>query len=255
VTPSCLEVDLSKLERRNATTAYRSFVSSLPCVKSASAGAPLGQLTLAPMHQATEAVVACTAGSALLLDEQTVYQLVRRLFVGATAGSFQIVCDNEDTVDARTQIAREWAPDQGVQRSNSSLRLSRLITIKSAFGLSNTDLAKICRISRQQLYKWLSDDQFVELALMNWRRLTQLEQLAKDWNRISARPLRPFLNNKVAGSASLLDLLCAPDIDARSVREAFARFASEPVPLSREDKLRAAGIRPRRRPGALPWDD
>lgn len=256
MSPSCLEYDLSKLNLQILGENSERFINTLPCVQSASAGVPLGALNLPPMDQDLSGVIACASDSKLIVDDENAYQLVRRLFIGATAPCFLIVTE-DDTVDARMHLARQWAPDEGVQRSNAALRVGRLVTIKSAFGLSNSDMARICRISRPQLYKWLSDDQMLDMTLPNWRRLAQLEQLAKDWNRISGRPLRAFLDTKVDTKNTILDLLSASRLHERAIRDAMNRFASmsRTVPATRDEKMRQAGIKPRRLTGALPWDD
>lgn len=253
--PSCLEYDLAKLDQIVAGGAG-DFLQGLPCMQSASAGTPLGSLNLPSMEQDLSGVLACAPEMTLMAHDEAAYQLVRRLFIRTTAPCFFIV-SGQDTVDARTYLTRQWAPDEGIQRSNAALRVSRLITIKSAFGLSNSDMAKICRISRPQLYKWLSDDQMVELALPNWQRLALLEQVAKDWNRLSGRPLRSFLGTKVDGENTILDLLSALPLDERAIRDAMNRFAAMNIslPTRRDGKMREADIKSRLPAGNLLWDD
>ena len=254
VNPSCLEVDLSKLAFHIVGSIVDRFVDPIPCVQSASAGIQLGALNLPPL-QGSSVIVSCSAGSRLLIDEGS-YQLVRRLLVGTTAGSFRVMVGSEE-IDARAHLASQWTTKAGVHRSNSTLRVSRLVTIKSAFGLSNSDLARICRISRPQLYKWLSSDQAVELSPLNWKRLSELALLAKEWNRISTQPLRLFLEIRISRKSRILDLLSASRLNVSAIRNAMNHLASQTgsIPTTREDRLSAAGIKPRRPAGTLPWDD
>jgi hypothetical protein len=112
------------------------------------------------------------------------------------------------------------------------------------------------RVSRTQLYKWLSDDQEVQLEAENWSRLADLDMLAREWNKLSARPLRVFLTEEVESGATLLSLLSTQHLDVRTIRAAMARYAALPPAMdSRDSKLRVEGVRPRPRAGKSYWDE
>lgn len=180
------------------------------------------------------------------------------VFVHGTASSFLII-ENESKpwVDARTRVFLRWAPAEGDIRSNAELRVRRLIRIKAAFGISNSDLARICTVSRTQLYKWLSSDEMVQLTATNWQRLADLEQIAQAWNSLSPRPVRDLLNEKIEGGTTLISLLASRKLDGRAIRAVMEKLAKTVSgrPAHRYEKLREGGIQPKPLTGELAWDD
>lgn len=251
LTPRCIEVDLSRCEPVGLSNSAE-FVKQIACVRTASAGTPLGDLFFALGAQGCMTV---PKDLAFPLRDLVDWQTFRHVLLGATAASFLLVSGDRN-VDARAYLHQQWAPEQTNQRSNVNLRIQRLLTVKSAFGSSNSDLARMLRVSRTQLYKWLSDDQEVQLEAENWSRLADLDMLAREWNKLSARPLRVFLTEEVESGATLLSLLSTQHLDVRTIRAAMARYAALPPAMdSRDSKLRVEGVRPRPRAGKSYWDE
>lgn len=252
IAPSSLEFELPKHSQRPGGRST-SVLGDLPGMQSASAGVPEGTLVIPSLRHG-----GChLAGSSdAYRVNNDAYQVVRLLYIGATAQCYLLDFGNV-SVDARAIVAREWAPTEELHRSNAALRISRLVTIKAAFGFSNSDLARICRVSRPQLYKWLSDEQTLELTAPNWGRIGKLETLAKYWNSVSPRPLERFADVRIGQKMTIIDFLSAAKLDDSAVRDAMNRLASATaeLPLSREAKMRQAGLTPSDLPGNLPWDE
>src|SRR4051794_27026412 len=123
VSPSCLEYDLSRLDPR-VVERFAPLFRSIPCVRTASAGMPLGELDLSLMGAQPGGVVAPAFIGGPFYEDESAYQLVRRLFIGATAPCF-LVDEGEEPLDARTMLGEEWAPQEFAQpRSNAAVRVS-----------------------------------------------------------------------------------------------------------------------------------
>jgi len=246
VMTNCLQVSTGA----NTSPLFGGIVNQIPCVANASGGTPSSAMAFYTGALPDNVLIAG-------LDSSVVMHAVRRILMGATAASFLIVSGSEK-VDARHHAVEQWAPTQPTEhRSNSELRVDRLITLKSATGASNSDLARMLRISRTQLYKWMSSDQALEMEAGNWKRLSDLAQIAKEWNRLSARPMRAFLHEKVDGARSLLSLLASAQLDISKIRSLVAKYAKfeSRIGMSREENLRLKGVRSRPPGGASNWDE
>lgn len=246
----CLQLDLPK--RRDTAGSPTAYVSNLACVQNASGGIPLGIISA---EAGRLGCILIPSQVGLQTSELEAWQLLRTVLMGATAASVLLI-SGDSQVDAQARIFQEWMPEQSGQRSNVDLRLQRLVTVKTAFGASNSDIARIFRISRTQLYKWMSTDQAVELEAANWQRLVDLAQIAREWSSISSSPLARFLNDKINDKATLLSLLSAANLDLGAIRSELRKFAAVPPDRSsRHAKLRDAGIKPRPRIGTLSQDE
>lgn len=156
-----------------------------------------------------------------------------------------------------TFTADPTPPEEPERHANVNLRIRRLVEVKAAFGLSTTELAAVCGVSRAALYKWLSRDETLHLAPANWQRVSDLVGFAEDWNRFSRAPPGQFLYEPVDGGESLLSLLSATPLSQSAVRAALKKLAEMLAkrPLRRDEMLRQTGIRSRPLAGQLPWDE
>jgi len=185
-------------------------------------------------------------------------ELLAHVFGGATAGSFFSIDEANKLFHYSTiylpALSAEQEPDR---HANVGLRLGRLVTVKAAFGLSNTDFAAVCRVSRAALYKWLSQDETLHLSPGNWQRLSELANLASDWNKISSSPPSQLLNEPLEGGITLLSLLSTPQLNQGAIHDAMKKLADmlPQRPPRRDEKLRQAGIKPRPLIGQLQRDD
>jgi hypothetical protein len=191
------------------------------------------------------------------IDSKAWQMFSQRLMEGTAGAHLVFVGHNRPAQDSRTILAAEWAPKESERRANVELRVRRLVTVKAAFGLSASDLARVCCVSRTQLYKWLSRDEKLHLSPANWQRLSDLARIAEDWNALSSAPARDVLSEKVRGEKTLLSLLSAAQLDHRAIRSAMKKLAQavSTRPLRRDQKLREAGIKPRPLLGQLPQDE
>jgi hypothetical protein len=85
-----------------------------------------------------------------------------------------------------------------------------LISIKSAFGLTVTELSSILRVGRPTVYSWLNES--AEPHAYNIRRVFALHRLA---TRIDPRE-PPALDVRV-GESTLLELLSSEDLDTEHI--------------------------------------
>lgn len=247
-------VDLHPRDPQNLTILYKEG-ENLPVLQSGSTGAPCGSISFLSTEPDWSGLAAFTRPYGRLIRSKE-WLLALRILVGGTASGCFIVSDDQHFVDAQAAFFSERAGLTDLQ-TNVGLRIRRLVTIKSAFGLSNTDLARICQISRTQLYRWLSTDETLQLEPANWQRLADLAQIAEEWNKLSSRPARDILNERVYGDATLLSLLTAPQLDRRAIHratESLVKMMSS-QPQRRDEKLRKAGIKSRPLVGQLAWDE
>jgi len=189
--------------------------------------------------------------------DSTAWRMFPQLMQSTAGTHLVFVGENLLAQDSRTILAAEWAPKDSERRANVELRVRRLLAIKAAFGLSTSDLARVCSVSRTQLYKWLSRDDKVHLSPSNWQRLSDLARIAEDWNALSAAPARDLLNEKVRDEKTLFSLLSAAQLDHAAIRSAMKKLAKavSTKSLRRDEKLRKAGIKPRPLLGQLPQDE
>ncbi len=180
------------------------------------------------------------------------------IFKNGTANAFIVIeHDSKTHIDASERIRRRYAHDASDVQSNAELRVQRLTHIKAAFGISNTDLARICGVSRTQLYKWLSSEVSIHLTASNWQRLAALELLAHEWNKLSSRPVADLLNEPVNGNKTLMSLLEHPHLDTTAIRDVLGKLAAiiSLSPLREDEKLRQRGLKPRPLLGELARDE
>lgn len=154
--------------------------------------------------------------------------------------------------DPSAELASE--PDR---HGNVDLRVGRLTTVQAAFGLSSTELAGICRVSRAALYKWLASDESLHLSPANWSRLSDLAKLAEDWNKQSSSPPGQLLIEPIESGETLLSMLSAHQLDHGAIHSLFGKLTAMLSQRSprRDEKLQKAGIKTRPLIGQLQKDE
>jgi len=191
------------------------------------------------------------------LDWRTLL-VVPNAMVDGTGSSFCFLnIENNKFIDARGWSQLEWGASPIEARANHQIRLSRLSFIKSALGLSNADLARICRISRTQLYKWLSASSAVQLTQSNWQRIADLHRIAEEWQQISTKPASELLHERLNQGTTLLTLLAARPLDHEAIHGALRDVAKlvTQIPLRPDERLREAGVVSRPPKGKIAWDE
>lgn len=177
---------------------------------------------------------------------------------GTTAGPYTSLGDANEILEwHRAAHAIEPNREAVTRHANVELRIRRLVSTKAAFGLSSTELAIVCRVSRAALYKWLSRDATVHLSPLNWQRVSDLVGFAEDWSNLCSAPPGQFLYEGVDQGATLLSLLSADSLSQSALRGAMKALARMVVkrPLRRDEAQRQAGIRSRPLLGQLPLDE
>jgi transposase-like protein len=139
--------------------------------------------------------------------------------------------------------------------ATGSRRVERLTAIQAALGGSLSDVAKIFRISRQWLYKWLDKATDVRLQEASRARFDQIESLMQHWRGLATRPLGELMHEPLGEGATLIELLSAEALDEARVRSALDEIAQrvKVMPKSPGQRLAAKGFV--RRPTSLPSDD
>lgn len=111
--------------------------------------------------------------------------------------------------------------------------------LREAFGFNVTQLAQVLHIERITVYAWLRADRMEKLNPSNRNRLWRLYQLAKQWS--SYAPLAgKYLVELIPGrNTTLLQMLCAPQLDAGEFAQAYELLARAISPTVRTQRHRA----------------
>lgn len=152
-------------------------------------------------------------------------------------------------------IRRAASVERAFDVASGARRVERLTAIQAALGASLSDVAKIFRLSRQGLYKWLDQTSDVRLQEARRARFDQLEGLIQYWRDLATRPLGELLHERLPAGTTLLELLSAEALDEGRVRSALEEIAQrvKVLPKSPGQRLAAKGFV--RRPTSLPSDD
>lgn len=120
--------------------------------------------------------------------------------------------------------------------------------IRSAFGFSIVDMAKILRVQRPTVYEWLSGNKPQE---QNFKRLTAVFDLAKQWNSLSPVPLAGRAKQVVIGGQTFVDLLSSEKIDFTLVTQVIEGLAKTSQEVYQEkqrgslaERLKVKGFKP-----------
>lgn len=160
---------------------------------------------------------------------------------------------------ARTYAApaNDESEPERLETAAATLRVARLVELQAILGLSTSDLADVLCITRQGLYKWLDATKEQKLQEANRARLALIERVAKKWRDRSSAPMSKVVHEPLAAGGTTLERLKAEAIDEASFDAVFdelrTKLAAEP--LSRSQKLAAAGFKRRPSLRSTPDDD
>lgn len=101
-----------------------------------------------------------------------------------------------------------------------------LATIRAAFCLSISSLARVMRVQRPTIYSWMRHE--VEPRSRSLQRLRAVWWLADLWLALAKRPLRDEASIPVVDDRSLMDLLSDEPLRGQVIEEHLRRFAREP---------------------------
>jgi hypothetical protein len=135
------------------------------------------------------------------------------------------------------------ATDGGILAERSATIVDALVAIRSNFGLSVVDLARVLGVSRQTLYDWSSERQAAHPY--NARRIVALQALSNVW-RSELTGTGNAVHRKFVDKERLLRALSSEDLmsaavvsDIRSIARIRASEASAP---SISDLMKAHGF-------------
>ena len=97
--------------------------------------------------------------------------------------------------------------------------------ILEIFGISMSDLADFCRVSRCTPYNWRKNESSVNRKKPGMARLFKVSQAAKNWRNSGFVQPGDFIDEPVVDERSLRDLLCADEIDLEAIQFLGSRLA------------------------------
>ncbi len=97
--------------------------------------------------------------------------------------------------------------------------------IRTAFGLTISQLAKVLQVERQTVYLWLDPDQQTKIQARNRERMIDIHRMALEWNSRSAVPASKWIDSPVADGASIFSLLSSEALNVDALRVALAEVA------------------------------
>lgn len=111
--------------------------------------------------------------------------------------------------------------------------------LRRAFGLNVTQLAQVLHIERITVYAWLRTDRMEKLNPSNRSRLWRLYQIAKQWRSYSPLAGKYLVEPLPGRSATLLQMLCAEQLDAGAFVQVYELLARATSPSARVQRHRA----------------
>lgn len=149
------------------------------------------------------------------------------------------------------------AASQSLVHSAPRGRVERLALIQAAFGFPMQKLARVLRVSRAQLYKWIDSQKEIQLHEESRIRLLAIEALAKLWLSLSQTPLNRLALEPLPEGADVLRLLSKRHLDERAVANAFRGLAESAVarPKTITQQMSEHGFGRRTTPRTLPSDE
>ena len=135
---------------------------------------------------------------------------------------------------ARTQLLREFFQatttivssltiESFPRTINLQMQISDMLqAIENVFGDSESDLAKMLRVSRPMIYHYR---QGMEPSDENRQRIRTLAELAREWNGFPLNLLKGLLKKEQPEGRSLLDFLSDSSLDVVALRHVVTRNA------------------------------
>lgn len=111
--------------------------------------------------------------------------------------------------------------------------------LREVFGLNVTQLAQVLNIERITVYAWLRTDRMEKLNPTNRNRLWRLYQLAKQWKSYASLGGKYLVEPVPGRNTTLLQMLCAPQVDPGDFAQAYELLARAISPSSRAQIHRA----------------
>ena len=111
--------------------------------------------------------------------------------------------------------------------------------LRKAFGLNVTQLSQVLHIERITVYAWLRTERMEKLNPSNRSRLWRLYQIAKQWHRYSPLAGKYLVEPLPGRTMTLLQMLCAEQLDAGSFAHAYELLARATSPTARVQRHRA----------------
>lgn len=111
--------------------------------------------------------------------------------------------------------------------------------LRRAFGLNVTQLAQVLHIERITVYAWLRTDRMEKLNPANRVRLWRLYQIAKQWSGYTPLAGRYLVEPLPGRNTTLLQMLCAEQLDPGAFAHAYELLARATGPGARLQRHRA----------------
>ena len=115
--------------------------------------------------------------------------------------------------------------------------------IRATLGVSITDLASICGVSRQAVYDWIGGGQ---VSNSNLERLMELRRVCLNWQSLADRALGQLLRAKTTEGRSLLDLLIEDPLDRSLIQSHLEALAKRAAVEKSQREARRARLTPLR---------
>jgi hypothetical protein len=99
----------------------------------------------------------------------------------------------------------------------------RISEIRSRLSLNLKQVADAMQVRRPAVYAWL---QGANPREAQQTRLKELRDIAKTWSSLTDKPVGKYLIAPLAGGASLLELLRAPELNRAAINQAMEEISS-----------------------------
>lgn len=176
------------------------------------------------------------------------------------SGGSRSICSLPDTWIHSTGGLKHWGDvSKSLTRADARPGIDRaacLARIQASFGFQLGTLARVLRISRAQLYKWMDASRAIALQGSSRQRLAIVQRLAEKWSALTTKPLAQVLRGEADEGGSLMELLKTRRLNEVAVGKELERLsqsAGGELP-SASQMLRERGFHSRF-PRALPSDD
>lgn len=118
--------------------------------------------------------------------------------------------------------------------------------IRDALSLSTVEIAKVFNVSRQAIYHWVEGNNVSEA---NRQRITEVQGVSERWQAKQLGRLGSLVREEVEGR-SLLELLCAPDLDPVAIDSLLEAIAATLIQAAANRRVPSAQQLMERHPGA-----
>ncbi len=137
------------------------------------------------------------------VNAQYIAPMIHRAEIGAGWGAVKVVFNADDLLLEAEQI---------------SITAEKIELIRSAFGFSVSQLAKILRTSRTSVYAWIDGEEPRERTML---RVEQIYQFAKYWSDMNPYHFSPgpVMRQKLGNSPSMLEQLEQEILDVAVIEQ------------------------------------